>query len=148
MVTTGITIGTRAGAFGLKYSKTGLRFLKKHWRGITGSASASAGALWIESEMTDDDIKAQAQGFHAESLSDDEKDYVVQVIKDTADDVQSGEIFVPFSKRENEHINPTHLVMDLVTGRTWMTNNYISPNYVKAIRRNSVSRGSTYRRKR
>ena len=143
-----ITLGTRAGAFGMKFTKSSLRFLKKHWKGITGSAGTSAGVLWVESELTDDDIKAQIQGFHAEELSDDEKDYAVQSAKDTVQDIESGEIFVPFSRRENDYINPTHIVTDLVTGRSWMTNNYISPSYVKALRRNTVSRNRLYRRRR
>ena len=141
-------VGTRAGAFGMKYSKTALQWIKRNWQELSINGGILGGGAVIGTLHSDSDLENDINGMFAEDLSADEKSYAVQVLKDTADDLKSGDIFVPFSKRENAYITPTHLVIDLHTGRQWMTNNYISPNYVKALRRNTVSRRSTYRRKR
>ena len=148
MVSTGIMVGTRVGAYGMKYMRTAFKIVKRNWKGITGQAGVLGGALYLESIMDDDDMESYVQGFHPETLTADEKAFAVQSLKDTADDFKSGEIWVPFSKRLNEFIEPTHIVTDIITGRSWGTNNYISPAYVKAIQRNTVSRSRTYRKKR
>jgi len=143
-----VLVGTRAGAFGMKYSKVALQWIKRNWKEISINGGILGGGYAVGLIIDDDDLGNDIDGQFAETLSQDEKDYAVQVVKDTADDLKNGDIFVPFSKRDNEFITPTHLVMDLVTGRSWMTNNYISPNYVKALKRNTVSRNRMYRRRR
>ena len=152
MVTTASIYATRAGAFGMKYTRTALKWIKQNWKGVTGdtavTGAAIGGSLWIENELTDSEAKSSIQALHAEDLSDDEQDYALAVLKDTADDIKAGDIFVPFSERMNEYINPTHLIMHLQSARTWVTNNYISPAYVKAIKRNTVNIRSTFKKKR
>ena len=148
MVTNSLVAVQRTGAFALKYLNPSLKVLKKNWKGVLGNAGIAGGSAYIGSTFTDDELGTMLEGEIGHQLSDDEKAYAVQTLKDAADDVNSDEIFTPFSKRLNEYIEPTHMVIDLHTKNAWFTNNYISPNYVKAIRRNSVSRRALYRRKR
>jgi len=148
MTTNALVHVARNRAFFLKYVNPAINIVRNNWKGIMGHGSAVGGALYLESVFSDDDLGDIAEQQMGHQLSDDEKDYAVQTIKDAADDFMSDDVFTPFSKRLNEYIVPTHTIIDMQTGKTWVTNNYISPNYVKAIRRNTVSRGSTYRRKR
>ena len=148
MVTNSLVAVQRTGAFAMKYLSPSLRVLKKNWKGIMGQAGIAGGSAYLGSTFTDDELATILEGEIGHQLSDDEKDYAVQTLKDLAEDSNSDEIFTPFSKRLNEFIEPTHLVLDLHTKRSWYTNNYISPNYVRAIRQNTVSNSSTYRKKR
>ena len=148
MVTNSLVAVQRTGAFALKYLNPSLKVLKKNWKGIMGQAGIAGGSAYLGSTFTDDELATMLEGEIGHQLSDDEKDYAVQTLKDLADDSNSDDVFTPFSKRLNDYIEPTLLVIDLHTKRAWYTNNYISPNYVKAIRRNTVSRSRTYRRKR
>lgn len=148
MTTNAIVHVPRAGAFAMKYLSPALKIVKKNWKGIMGQAGVAGGSAYIGTTFTDDELGTMIEGEIGHELSDDEKDYAVQTLKDTADDVNSDDIFTPYSQRLNEYIEPTHLVIDLQTKRSWFTNNYISPNYVRAIKNNTVSRSATYKRKR
>lgn len=148
MTTNALVHVARNRAFFLKYAQPAITLVRNNWSGIMGHGASVGGALFLESKFSDSDLGKQAEREIGHELTDDEKDYAVQTMKDAADDFQSDDVFTPFSKRLNEYIVPTHTVIDMQNGKTWVTNNYISPNYVKAIRRNTVSRGSTYRRKR
>jgi hypothetical protein len=148
MVTNSLVTVQRSGAFALKYLNPALKVLKKNWKGVMGQAGIAGGSAYLGSTFTDDELGTLLEGEIGHQLSADEKAYAVQTLKDAADDTNSDEIFTPFSKRLNEYIEPTHLVIDLHSKKSWYTNNYVSPNYVKAIKRNTVSRSSSYRRKR
>ena len=147
MVTNALVQVSRNRAFAMKFLAPALKVVQKNWKGVTGHGATVGGALFLESILDDDDQGKLMEREIGHELTDDEKAYAVQTLKDLADDVSSDEIFTPFSKRLNEYITPTHMVVDLQSGNTWFTNNYISPNYVKAIRRNTVSSKSTYKRK-
>jgi hypothetical protein len=147
MVTNALVHVSRNRAFAMKFLAPALKIIQKNWKGVTGHGATVAGALWLESQFDDDEQGSLVQREMGHELTDDEKDYAVQTLKDLADDVASDEIFTPSSKRLNEYITPSHMVVDLQSGKSWFTNNYISPNYVKAIKRNTVSTKSTYRRK-
>lgn len=147
MVTNALVAVSSTTAFALKFLSPALKIAKKNWKGILGQAGVAGGASYLTSTFTDDELGTMIEGEIGHTLSADEKAYAVQTLKDTADDVNSDDIFTPFSKRLNEYIEPSHMVIDLHTKKAWFTNNYISPNYVKAIKNNSVSRNRMYRRK-
>lgn len=149
MTTNALVHVARNRAFGMKFIAPALKLIKKNWNGVMGHAGTIGGALFIESMFDDDrDLGPLIEKEIGHELTDDEKEYAIQTLKDMADDVSSDDIFTPYSKRLNEYVQPTHMVIDLQSQKSWFTNNYISPNYVKAIKRNTVSRGSTFRRKR
>ena len=147
MTTNALVHISRNRAFGLKYINPALKIIKKNWSGVMGHAGSVAGALWIESQFDDGDLGPMIEREIGHELTDDEKDYAIQTLKDIADDVNTDDIFTPYSQRLNEYINPTHLIIDMHQQRAWFTNNYISPNYVKSLKRNRVSRSRLYRRK-
>ena len=148
MTTNALVHVGRNRAFALKYLVPAINLVKRNWKGIMGQAGTAGGALYIESVLDDDETKAQIEQQIGHELTDDEAEYGLQTYKDFADDVLSDDVFTPFSKRLNEFIEPTHFVIDIHSQKAWFTNNYISPNYVKAMKRNTVSRSSNYRRKR
>ena len=148
MVTNSLVAVQRTGAFAMKYLSPSLKVLKKNWKGVMGNAGIAGGSAYLTSTFTDDELGTVLEGEIGHEMSDDEKAYAVQTLKDAADDVNSDDIFTPFSQRLNEYIEPTHLIIDLHTKRNWFTNNYISSNYVKAIKRNTVSKSRMYRNKR
>tara|TARA_Y100001936_G_scaffold251054_1_gene305664 strand:- start:949 stop:1401 length:453 start_codon:yes stop_codon:yes gene_type:complete len=149
MTTNALVHVTRNRAFALKYLTPALNFVQKNWKGIMGHSGSVAGALWIESAFDDDnDLAPIVEQAIGHELTDDEKEYAIQTYKDLADDIISDDIFTPFSKRLNEFIQPTHLIIDMHTRKAWVTNNYNSNNYVKSIKRNRVPRSWMYRKKR
>ena len=148
MTTNALVHVARNRAFGMKYLSPALKIIKNNWNGVVGHTGSVAGALWIESQFDDGDLGPMIEREIGHELTDDEKEYAIQTLKDTADDVNSDDIFTPYSRRLNEYIVPTHLVLDLHLQKPWFTNNYISPNYVRALKRAMVSRSAIYRRKR
>lgn len=148
MTTNALVHVARNRAFALKYLMPALNLVKRNYKGIMGQAGTAGGALYVESILDDDDTGSLIEQQVGHEMTDDEKAYALQTYKDLADDVLSDDVFTPFSKRLNEYIEPTHLVIDIHAKKAWFTNNYTSPNYVRSIKRNTVSRSSSYRRKR
>ena len=149
MTTNALVHVTRNRAFGLKFLNPALKIIKKNWSGVMGHAGSVAGALWIESQFDDDtDLGPMVEREIGHELTDDEKEYAIQTLKDVADDVNTDDIFTPYSKRLNEYIQPTHLIIDMHQQRAWFTNNYNSNNYIKSIKQNRVPRSWTYKKKR
>ncbi len=148
MTTNALVHVTRNRAFALKFLNPALKLLQKNWNGILGHTGSVAGALWIESQFDDDeDLGPQVEQAIGHQLDDDEKAYAIQVYKDLADDIISDDIFTPYSKRLNEYIKPTHLIIDMHQGKAWVTNSYNSNNYVNSIKKSRVPRSWTYKKK-